>query len=120
MLLCLLTLSSIDAEIYNEKIYDLLESPLPTPTASSSSSTHSATPSSVFQAGLGLLSVGGAKAKGFMKGLSTVKRNALTLKHDAGAGNKYVHGMKEIRVHSAEVCWFSFSTFYRILTNTNW
>lgn len=38
-----------------------------------------------------------------MKGFTTVKRNALTLKHDAGAGNKYVHGMKEIRVHSAEV-----------------
>lgn len=93
------------AEIYNEKIYDLLESPLPTPiNSSSSSSSHSLTPASIFHAGLGFLNASGAKAKAMgLKGLQSVKRNALSLKHDSQAGNKYVHGMKEVRVHSAEV-----------------
>lgn len=88
---------STDAEIYNEKIYDLLESPVPVP-SSSGSSTHS-----IIKTGLGILSVGGAKAKAMgMKGFQTVKRNALSLKHDKNAGNKYVADLKELRVHSAE------------------
>lgn len=86
-----------DAEIYNEKIYDLLESPFPQPPSSASSQT-----SSVFHAGLGLLGVGGIKAK-LNKSFQTVKRTALSLKHDTNAGNKYVAGMREIRVHSAAV-----------------
>lgn len=60
----------------------------------------------MFSAGLGLFGIGGAKAKAMFKGVTTVKRNALSLKHDkGGSGNKYVHGMKEVRVHSAEVSW---------------
>lgn len=88
------------AEIYNEKIYDLLESPLPTPIPSNSSSTTSHSLTGVLNAGLGFLQA--TKAIG-LKGLQSVKRNALSLKSDSKAGNKYVHGMKEIRVHSAEV-----------------
>lgn len=92
-----------DAEIYNEKIYDLLEAPLPTPSLSTSSTTGHTM--------LGLFSAGGAKAKAMFKGVSTVKRNALSLKQDktvagGGTGTKYVAGMKEVRVHSAEVCFF--------------
>lgn len=87
------------AEIYNEKIYDLLEAPLPTPSLSTSSTTGHTM--------LGLFSAGGAKAKAMFKGVSTVKRNALSLKQDktvagGGTGTKYVAGMKEVRVHSAE------------------
>lgn len=93
---------SPDAEVYNEKIYDLLSSPASTP--SIASSTHSSTPTSVLQAGLGFLSV---KAKGgFFKSFQTVKRNALTLKADkvgAGGMGKYVAGMREVRVHNAQV-----------------
>ena len=89
-----------DAEIYLEKIYDLLEAPVPQNSVSTSSTA--STSASVFQAGLGLFSVGGAKAKAMVKGFSTVKRNALSLKQDKSGGSKYVAGMKEIRVHSAE------------------
>lgn len=46
----------------------------------------------------------GAKAKGLMRNLTTVKRNALSLKHDKEGGSKYVHGMKEVRIQTAEVC----------------
>lgn len=91
-----------DSEIYNEKIYDLLESPLPTPSLSSSS-TGSTTPS-IIKSGLDFFGVG-AKAKAIgKKGLQIVKRNALSLKHDGSAGNKYVEGLCVIQVHSAEVC----------------
>ncbi|SGZ31825.1 BQ5605_C042g12013 [Microbotryum silenes-dioicae] len=88
------------AEVYLEKIYDLLESPVASQSVSTSS-TASVT-SNMFQAGLGLFSAGGAKAKAMVKGFQTVKRNALSLKHDKSGGNKYVHGMREVRVHSAE------------------
>jgi kinesin family protein 20 len=88
------------AEIYNEKIYDLLESPLPTPIPSNSSTSTSHSLTGVLNAGLGFLNA--TKAIG-LKGLQSVKRNALSLKSDSKAGNKYVHGMKEVRVHSAEV-----------------
>ncbi|SCV75006.1 BQ2448_8035 [Microbotryum intermedium] len=88
------------AEVYLEKIYDLLESPVASQSVSTSSTT--SVTSSMFQAGLGLFSAGGAKAKAMVKGFQTVKRNALSLKHDKSGGNKYVHGMREVRVHSAE------------------
>ncbi|KAK4051981.1 hypothetical protein OIO90_004511 [Microbotryomycetes sp. JL221] len=93
------------AEIYNEKIYDLLESPVPTSATVSVSTSSTTTASSMLHAGLSLFGAAG-KAKSFMnKGFSTViKRNALSLKHDkqAGNGSKYIAGMKEICVHSAE------------------
>ncbi|KAK4050294.1 hypothetical protein OIV83_003615 [Microbotryomycetes sp. JL201] len=87
------------AEVYNEKIYDLLESPVPT-LATVSASTSSS--SSVLQSGFSFFGAAG-KAKSFVKGLSTVKRNALSLKHDkAGGGAKYVAGMKEVCVNNAQ------------------
>ncbi|KAM0786363.1 hypothetical protein ACM66B_001833 [Microbotryomycetes sp. NB124-2] len=87
------------AEVYNEKIYDLLESPVPSSTTVSASTSST---SSVLQSGFSFFGAAG-KAKSFVKGLSTVKRNALSLKHDkAGNGAKYVAGMKEVCVHSAQ------------------
>lgn len=57
------------AEIYNEKIYDLLE----TPPASQSN------------------------------GQTVITRKALSLKKDSSAkGCKYIHGLKEVRIRSAE------------------
>ncbi|CEQ43112.1 SPOSA6832_05009 [Sporobolomyces salmonicolor] len=88
-----------NSEIYNEKIYDLLESPLPAPSPSTSSTT-STGGSSMF---------GGFLGKGLFKNFPTVKRSALSLKADKGATigargatTKVVGGLKEIRVHSTE------------------
>ncbi|KAK4705272.1 kinesin family member 20, partial [Phenoliferia sp. Uapishka_3] len=80
------------AEVYNEKIYDLLQSPIPAPAPSTSSTTSTS-------------SGWGARFKGVLglKGPQTVKRAALTLKSDIkGAGQKYVAGMQELRINSAE------------------
>ncbi|GAA5852395.1 hypothetical protein JCM8547_006766 [Rhodosporidiobolus lusitaniae] len=85
------------SEIYNEKIYDLLESPLPAP-APSTSSTTSAT------GGGG----GGGMLKGLFRNFTTVKRSALSLKADktaptgAAGATKVVGGLREVRVGSAE------------------
>ncbi|GAA6032256.1 hypothetical protein JCM8097_007148 [Rhodosporidiobolus ruineniae] len=84
------------SEIYNEKIYDLLESPLPAPAPSTSSTTSTGGGSGMF--------------KGLFKNFTTVKRSALSLKADksastapAGAGRaKVVGGLREVRVSSAE------------------
>ncbi|BGP49705.1 hypothetical protein JCM10450v2_005610 [Rhodotorula kratochvilovae] len=85
------------SEIYNEKIYDLLEAPLPT---SSSSPAVPATPS-----GGG----GGGMLKGLFRNFTTVKRSALSLKADktapataAGGGQKVVGGLREVKVASAD------------------
>ncbi|GAA6003651.1 hypothetical protein JCM10207_003528 [Rhodosporidiobolus poonsookiae] len=82
------------SEIYNEKIYDLLESPLPAPAPSTSSTTST---------------TGGGMLKGLFKNLTTVKRSALSLKADkpapqqgVGAGAKVVGGLREVRVMNAE------------------
>ena len=86
--------------MYNEKIYDLLESPVPTASnVSVSTSSTASTSTSLF----GLFSAGGAKAKAAFKGMATVKRSALPLKQEKSSGNKYVAGMKEVRIGSAEV-----------------
>jgi kinesin family protein 20 len=82
-----------DSEIYNEKIYDLLESPLPAPAPSTSSTASTG---------------GGGMLKGLFKNFTTVKRSALSLKADktapaASAGPKVVGGLREVRVGSAEV-----------------
>ncbi|GAA6062896.1 hypothetical protein JCM10212_002118 [Sporobolomyces blumeae] len=88
------------SEIYNEKIYDLLDSPLPAP-AASTSSTASTGGSSMFSGFLG--------AKSLFGKFPTVKRSALSLKSGQGGVTnpmgqtvKVVAGMKEIQVHSAE------------------
>ncbi|GAA5988196.1 hypothetical protein JCM11641_001608 [Rhodosporidiobolus odoratus] len=81
------------SEIYNEKIYDLLESPLPVPAPSTSSTTSTG---------------GGGMLKGLFKNFTTVKRSALSLKADhkaqqaSGAQPKVVGGLREVRVTSAE------------------
>jgi hypothetical protein len=98
---------STDSEIYNEKIYDLLESPIPAPAPSTSSVTST-------NAGGGMFSGFSQGAKNLFK-FPTVKRSALSLKADKavpaggsamGQTFKVVAGMKEIRVHSAEVSLF--------------
>ncbi|GAA5880323.1 hypothetical protein JCM3774_006728 [Rhodotorula dairenensis] len=84
------------SEVYNEKIYDLLDSPLP-----------SATPSTPAAASHG----GGGMFKGLFKNFTTVKRSALSLKADKTApasttsgqsAPKVVGGLKEIQVSNAE------------------
>lgn len=66
---------------------------------------------------MGFLNASSAKAKAIgLKGLQSVKRNALSLKHDSKGGNKYVHGMKEVRVHSSEVSHLS-PYLYRVFSN---
>ncbi|GAA5917568.1 hypothetical protein JCM6882_001981 [Rhodosporidiobolus microsporus] len=88
------------SEIYNEKIYDLLESPLPAPAPSSSSMTSTSTG-------------GGGMLKGLFRNFTTVKRSALSLKAEKsaapatpGAGErgpvKVVGGLREVRVSSAD------------------
>ncbi|CED85613.1 kinesin-domain-containing protein [Phaffia rhodozyma] len=70
-------------EIYNEKIYDLLEDPQPS--TSTIPRTHP----------------GIAESHSSMY-LAGVKRKALGLKSDSEGGGKYVSGMREIRVRSRE------------------
>ncbi|BGP56583.1 hypothetical protein JCM8202v2_004209 [Rhodotorula sphaerocarpa] len=84
------------SEVYNEKIYDLLDSPLPAAPPS--------TPAPAAASG------GGGMFKGLFKNFTTVKRSALSLKADKpapGAGPgvaaaKVVGGLKEIKVSNAE------------------
>ncbi|GAA5832474.1 hypothetical protein JCM11251_006466, partial [Rhodosporidiobolus azoricus] len=92
------------SEIYNEKIYDLLDSPLPAPAPSSSSTTSTSTGG------------GGGMLKGLFRNFTTVKRSALSLKAEktpatpggsAAMGGerasvKVVGGLREVRVSSAE------------------
>lgn len=89
--------ANTDSEVYNEKIYDLLDSPLPAAPPS--------TPAPAAASG------GGGMFKGLFKNFTTVKRSALSLKADKpapGAGPgvaaaKVVGGLKEIKVSNAEV-----------------
>ncbi|GAA5991219.1 hypothetical protein JCM10908_006590 [Rhodotorula pacifica] len=84
------------SEVYNEKIYDLLDSPLPSapPSTPAAASSHG----------------GGGMFKGLFKNFTTVKRSALSLKADKSApaaasgqsAPKVVGGLKEIKVSSAE------------------
>ncbi|GAA6049064.1 hypothetical protein JCM3770_003869 [Rhodotorula araucariae] len=85
------------SEIYNEKIYDLLEAPLPTSTSASSSTVPTASTG------------GGGMLKGLFRNFTTVKRSALSLKADktapataGGSGQKVVGGLREVKVASAE------------------
>ncbi|BGP33502.1 hypothetical protein JCM10296v2_005306 [Rhodotorula toruloides] len=81
------------SEIYNEKIYDLLESPIPAPAPSTPAASASS---------------GGGMLKGLFKNFTTVKRSALSLKADKapaagqGATTKVVGGLQEVKVSSAE------------------
>ncbi|KAA1119213.1 hypothetical protein PGT21_018125 [Puccinia graminis f. sp. tritici] len=85
------------AEVYNEKVYDLLDTLL------ESSSSSGATFQS-FTANLAdqvknaahLLHTKASHSGG------VIKRKPLTLKHDKANGNKYIHGLTEIRVKTAE------------------
>ncbi|GJN90377.1 hypothetical protein Rhopal_003388-T1 [Rhodotorula paludigena] len=82
-----------NSEIYNEKIYDLLDSPLPTPTPSAAAASAA--------------NGGGGMFKGLFRNFTTVKRSALSLKADKSAaaaaqGQKVVNGLREVEVASAE------------------
>ncbi|OAV94572.1 hypothetical protein PTTG_26928 [Puccinia triticina 1-1 BBBD Race 1] len=74
------------AEVYNEKVYDLLDTLL------ESSSSSGAT----FQSFTANLADQASHSGG------VIKRKPLTLKHDKANGNKYIHGLTEIRVRTAE------------------
>ncbi|KPV74208.1 uncharacterized protein RHOBADRAFT_54059 [Rhodotorula graminis WP1] len=85
------------SEIYNEKIYDLLEPPVPT--------TSTSTPAASSHGG------GGGMFKSMFRNLTTVKRSALSLKADKSAPatpgggasqQKVVGGLREVKVLSAE------------------
>ncbi|POW05276.1 hypothetical protein PSHT_10857 [Puccinia striiformis] len=85
------------AEVYNERVYDLLD------TMIESSSSSGAT----FQSFTANLAdqVKNAAHLLYTKASNTggvIKRKPLTRKHDETSGDKYVHGLTEIRVKSAE------------------
>jgi len=83
------------AEIYNEKIYDLLEDSLP-----ASSLAFASAQSNVSLSSVGL---GSSSSSQLLRNVTTLKRKALALKQDKLASHKYIHGLREIRVFSAEV-----------------
>lgn len=77
------------AEVYNEKTFDLLDISLPTPSSSANSS----------------FSGGGVSALGLgskLLGGNTVKRKALSIKSDKNNKGKYISGLREVRVFSAQ------------------
>ncbi|GAA5900498.1 hypothetical protein JCM8208_000516 [Rhodotorula glutinis] len=83
------------SEIYNEKIYDLLEPPVPTTSTSTPAASNG----------------GGGMFKSMFRNLTTVKRSALSLKADKSAPatpgggasqQKVVGGLREVKVSSAE------------------
>lgn len=84
------------AEVYNESIYDLLDSP------NSTLAPSSASISSIGSGG-GVFSGWGGKLKAFVGTKTTFKRGALSLKMDETTGHQYVQGIQEIRVANAEV-----------------
>lgn len=85
------------AEVYNEKVYDLLDSIL------ESSSSSGATFQS-FTANLAEQVKNAAQLLQHKASHSggVIKRKPLVLKHDKTSGNKYIHGLTEIRVKTAE------------------
>lgn len=85
------------AEVYNEKVYDLLDAQTLTP-SSSANSLHSFTASLAEQVKQAAQHLTKAAAVGG----GTVKRKALSLKHDKANGNKYIAGLTEVRVWTAD------------------
>ncbi|MBW0504235.1 hypothetical protein O181_043950 [Austropuccinia psidii MF-1] len=85
------------AEVYNEKIYDLLDSLL-------EASSSSAVTSTSFTANIAEQVKSAAQLlhnKALHSG-GVLRRKALVLKHDKAGGSKYVHGLTEIRVRNPE------------------
>ncbi|KAI8458196.1 P-loop containing nucleoside triphosphate hydrolase protein [Phakopsora pachyrhizi] len=85
------------AEVYNEKVYDLLDSVLDN-SSSSVASFHSFTANIAEQvkSAAQILQHKASSSGG------VIKRKALVLKHDKVGGSKYAHGLTEIRVRNAE------------------
>jgi len=91
------------AEVYNEKIYDLLldsqASSLMLHSLPSNMSFTSMNSSSTGTVGLGI----GTSLKHASAAASNIKRKALSLKQDKESGCKYIAGLREVRVFDAEV-----------------
>ncbi|RXK38129.1 hypothetical protein M231_04590 [Tremella mesenterica] len=92
------------AEVYNEKIFDLLESVLPSPSSPTSSTFQPAgmkrTTSTVGLSNHVASSMAlAAMANG---GAGVLKRHALSLKNDPEGNGKYIAGLNEIRVRTRE------------------
>lgn len=87
------------AEVYNEKVYDLLDSHASILTSSSSGATFQSFTANIAEQVKSAAQILHSKAS---HSGGVIKRKPLVLKHDKSNGNKYVHGLTEIRVKSAE------------------
>ena len=113
-------------EIYNEKFYDLLDEPGAPSQAANVGLGVIAAPSFSTMSLASLASSAGSFARQPAHGFggtygyhdSSVKRKALSLKHDKDEGNKYISGLKEVRVWSAEVSFSDTCSLYRLLAQT--
>ncbi|PLW58455.1 hypothetical protein PCANC_00458 [Puccinia coronata f. sp. avenae] len=85
------------AEVYNEKVYDLLDTLLESSSSSGATfQSFTANLADQVKSAAHLLHTKASNSGG------VIKRKPLTLKHDKNNGNKYIHGLTEIRVKSAE------------------
>ncbi|KAL7420661.1 hypothetical protein Q5752_004612 [Cryptotrichosporon argae] len=88
-------------EVYNEKIFDLLESILPAPTAKSRASRLGLASSSTFHP-MGAFGSSMSLAAMANGGGGVLKRHALVLKNDPEGSGKYIAGLNEVRVRTRE------------------
>jgi len=85
------------AEVYNEKVYDLLDTLLESSSSSGATfQSFTANLADQVKSAAHLLHTKASKSGG------VIKRKPLILKHDKNNGNKYIHGLTEIRVKTAE------------------
>ncbi|KAL1408789.1 hypothetical protein Q8F55_005602 [Vanrija albida] len=98
------------AEVYNEKIFDLLDSVLP-----SSRPTVSRAAGSMRFSNYGLSGVGSSMSLAAMAngGGGVLKRRALVLKNDPEGSGKYIAGLHEIRVRTRDEALAVFRTGQR-------
>lgn len=105
------------AEIYNEKIYDLLDSP--NAPATGNAGLGVGMPATFSTMSLATLASSAASAVPSNGPLgANVKRKALSLKHDRDGTNKYVASLTEIRVWSADVRWQSSNLALTLMSST--
>ncbi|WVW85845.1 hypothetical protein I302_107883 [Kwoniella bestiolae CBS 10118] len=95
------------AEVYNEKIFDLLDSVLPTapstPSMARSRATNTGLPRASNTYGFpGALNSSFNLAAMANGGGGILKRHALSLKNDPEGNGKYIAGLKDVRVRSRE------------------
>ncbi|KAG0151042.1 hypothetical protein CROQUDRAFT_651558 [Cronartium quercuum f. sp. fusiforme G11] len=87
------------AEVYNEKVYDLLDTPTPVLASASSGATFQSLTSNITDHVTRMAQMLHNKAS---SSGGVIKRKPLVLKHDKAHGHKYVHGLTELRVRTAE------------------